>query len=364
MYRTGSRVLLSVILLALIVVLPLAAAQAQGGPAGLTLTDRYVLSEGQQVEGDLVIVAQTITLQHGSRVMGDVAAFAQEVTIRGRITGDVIILAEQVTLGDGAQLDGDVSLCADTVIRDPEARIAGDYTVGCAEMGSLLRNVAPLAFDPSNWTWADFDPATFDWGRLSRIEFSPPYVSPVVRLAGNAGWALFMGAAAALIALAAPHRLRRMSEAALHAPAASGLVGLSALLVMAAVSGAVIISLVLIVTLCLLPLLGLAWLALALMAVMGWAALSLPVGAWFLSLLNVQRVSPVGAAAVGAIMVTFGLGLLGMSVWTLLFYILGGLILTSWGLGAVILTRWGGQAYPLSETARSAAGGDEFPFDV
>lgn len=350
----GIRKLLGLALLAALLALPLAAG-AQGD-SGVVITDRYILREGEQVAGDLVVMARTIILQHGSRVAGNAALLGETVTAQGVVEGDLAILGDRVTLADGMQAGGDVTLCGGRIVRDTRVQIAGEYNASCSRVGDLLRGVAPLAFDPSHWEWEQLEPSDWHWERFDFLPaIQPPQVSPVERLAANVGWSLAMGAVAALVALVAPVRLRRMSDAALTSPVTTGLVGLLSLVVAAAVSVLVILSLVLVVTLCLVPLLGLAWLGLALLIVVGWAALSLPVGAWFLALINVQRVSAVAAATVGAILLAFATGLLTMSNWTLLLYAAIGLVLTGWGLGAVVLTRLGGQAYPNPLPARRGA---------
>ncbi|MBN1965207.1 MAG: polymer-forming cytoskeletal protein [Anaerolineae bacterium] len=339
---------LPLLLVLVLLLLPLSVVTAQGGQGAFALTDRYTLSEGEVVDGDLAVVASEIVLEPGSRVAGNAALIGGTVTMRGTVTGDLAVLGDNVTLGSGALVTGDAVVCSNNIQRDDRALISGDYSASCDTVGGLLENVAPVAFDPSKWDWGNFDPTTWDWGggleRLSEIDIEGP--SPVERLGMSTLFALAMGSFAALVALVMPQRLRRMSDAVLRFPLATGAVGFMTFIVSVVISGLVIVSLFLVVTACLLPFLALAWIGLALLMAVGWVAVGLPVGAWLLGVLNMERVSPAAAAAVGTLVLTFGVGLLGISPWTMLFWGLLGLSLAGWGLGGAVLTRLGGHPYP------------------
>ncbi len=360
-------------LLALLTLLPGGMALAQqGGRPQVILTDHYLLPEGQRVEGSLIVVAQTITLEAGSTVSGDAALLGNAVTVRGMIGGELTALGEDVVLADGAHIQGSVYLCADAIHRQHNAHINGSYQPGCEQIGGLLEQAVPVAFDSSRWQWERGEFSLADWrGRLG----VPAQVVPVEgltfgqRMAGVLGTALLGGALSALFTLIIPLRLRRVSDAALSAPLTTAGVGLLSLVVAGGVSGLVALSLVLVITFCLVPFVGLGWVILGVMLLLGWAAISLPFGAWFLARLGVRRVSPVAAASVGAVLVAGVTGLLALTSWTLPFYALVIVILASWGLGAVVLTRMGGQIYPAprphySSTSRRKPEMDEFPFEA
>ncbi len=339
-----NRRLLFLMLLTLWLALPVLLAQAQEGASGVVFTDHYVLREGQRVEGDLVVVAQTVTLQHGSQVTGNVALLGENITLNGQVHGDLAVLGESVVLGSGMYVVGNVTLCGGAIHRESNVNVVGDYSASCDRVRVLLGDIAPVALDLSQWKWDNFDPADWDWGLLNRIPARIPEMSPADWLGRNVLLSLGMGALAALITLVMPLRLRRVSDAALTAPVTMGIIGVLTLVVLGAVSALVVLSLVLIVTACLLPFLGLAWLALLLMALIGWTALSLPIGAWLLAAMDVRRVSPL-AAALGALVLTFLPGLLNLSAATRPVYYLLLLALGAWGLGATIMTGLGRQAY-------------------
>jgi hypothetical protein len=344
-----SRNWIAAIALITLLLIPFSGVHAQGGDSPeVIFAEEYTLGEGTTIDHNLVVVAQTITLAPGSTVEGDAALLGETITVQGHITGELVMMGDRLELADGSYIEGTVNLCGDTILRGPNAHITGSYYPGCEQIGSLLSEVVPLAFDPSRWEWdgANVNPADWNWSRLSELEDLSPGLSPMERLMLNGVAALFVAAIAGLFTLICPLRLRRVSDAALSAPLVTTGIGVLSFIIAAAVTGLVAISLLLIVTFCLLPFLGLAWVIIAIMLAMGWAALSLPVGAWFLSRLEIQRVSPLAAASVGAFLLTFGTGLFTISLWTLILYVLVGGLLASWGLGAVIMTRFGGQIYP------------------
>ncbi len=341
---------------------------AQGGDAvaspRLVFTEHYVLSAGQTVAESLVVVARTITLEAGSVINGDAALVGQQVTVHGEVHGELAILADEVVLMESAELDGNVRLCSGQIYRARNIRLGGAYSVDCQQLGGLLSQVIPLALDPANWHW-EADSAntilqTWHWSRLSDLEDLRPagQLTPAERLLINTVLALTAGALASLFTLMIPRRLRRISEAALGAPLAAEGIGLLSLIILGAVTGLVVLSLVLLVTFCLVPLVGLAWVVLIVAMVIGWAAISLPVGVWFLDALGVRRINPLLAACLGGVLLTFGIGLLGISVWTMPLYALVAFLLGAWGLGAVVLTRFGGQAYPASGRIRASHAAD------
>lgn len=341
---------------------------AQGGDTAaaprLIFADHYVLGSGETIDRSVVIVAETVALEAGSVVNGDAALVGQKVTVHGEVRGELAVLADEVVLASSAVVRQGVHLCGGEIYRARNITLGGSYMVDCQQLGELLSQVIPLVVDPSNWRWetdsAESILQTWHWSRLSDLEDYRPagQLSPVDRLLINAGLALVAGALASLFTLIMPLRLRRISEAALSAPLAAGGIGLLSLLIAGAVTGLVVLSLVLIVTFCLVPLIGLVWAALVVAMVIGWAAISLLIGIWFLDVLDVRPINPLLAACLGGVLLTFGIGLLGISAWTLPLYGLAALLLGAWGLGAVVLTRFGGQGYPAYRRMHSSHSGD------
>lgn len=368
-WRTGWGVALLVVLL----LLPVGMVLAQDGERPQVIfTDHYLLSDGDLVDGSIIVVAQTVTLEAGSVVTGDAAFLGNAVTVQGTVQGELTALGEDIVLADGADIQGNAFVCADAIHRQTDARIGGSYEPGCEEIGSLLGQVVPAAFNASQWQWDEGEFNIAEWrAQLGVPEDLKPgeILSLSDRIFGVIGSVLLAGGMAALFTLIIPLRLRRVSDAALSAPLSTAGVGLLSLVVATGITVLVGFSLVLLITFCLVPLVGLGWVVLAVMLMLGWAAISLPFGAWFLARLGVRRVSPVAAGSVGAMLVAAVSGLLALTIWTLPLYLLLVTLLMSWGLGAAILTRFGGQTYPNPRAKMSAATRlqpelDDLPFEA
>lgn len=328
-------------------------AYAQGGEGGMVYTDptgHFLLAEGEQIDGDLVVWAQTITLQHGSMVTGTAALVGEAITLNGQVMGDLAVMGDNVLLGSGASVSGSATLCGRSAVRrEQSALVMGDYRASCDQVGI---------------NWEDVDPASldFDWlsDLLDGVSARVSEGTPLERLGQNVLRSLVMGALAAFFTLVGPLRLRRMSDAALIAPFTMGFVGLLTLVVAAAVTVLLVVSVAVTgVTICLMPFAGLAWLLLLLMVLMGWSAICLPVGAGLLAQMNIRRVSPLAAAAVGAVAFTFLTGLLTLIPETTIVFIGLALLLASLGLGTVIMTRLGAQSFhrrqsPMHSVSRRA----------
>lgn len=334
---------------------PAAVTQAQGGPV---FVEAYQLQSGDQVDG-VFVAGRRITLNAGSLVRGDALLMADAITLRGTVEGDVVALGRSIVLAEGTSIGGDAALCAPS-ITDRGAIIEGELSRNCEGMGDALGGILPPSFDPTRRDWGDFDLDAFLTENLGEngVDLTPGG-TPLQRFGVGIGVSLLAAALAALTMIVIPYRVRRVSDALLAAPIPTLVVGGATVLVGGALTGLVIVSLVLVVTFCLVPVVGLGWLVLALLAVLGWTGLSLPVGVWLMHQANVRRFNPITGASLGAFALTFAVHLLAVSSWTIVLYLLVGLVLASWGLGAAVMTRAGGQRYPIpvhSVSSRRDAG--------
>lgn len=91
----------------------------------IVFTEWYVLTD--TLDSDLVVMAQSVSLEDESRVTGDAALMAREVSIEGTISGDLTVVGEHFTLDEDARLSGDVMLLVDQV--ELNGRIDGDVTI-------------------------------------------------------------------------------------------------------------------------------------------------------------------------------------------------------------------------------------------
>lgn len=153
------------------------------------------------------------------------------------------------------------------------------------------------------------------------------------------------GALCALIAVALPRRLRLARNAVTEAPATATVVGFFSLCVALGLTAVYIISLLIVITVVLLPFVALGWLVLAALSVVGWVVIAEPVGQLLLRRRKIYA-APLAAAAVGGFVLTFGLQIFS---WLPSIGWIGPLIgfaLGLTGLGALFLTRLGTRSYP------------------
>ena len=66
----------------------------------------FVLPEGEEVDGNLVVLGGSATLEEGSVVRGDVAIFGGTATVAGTVQGNVAVFGGSITLEDTAVVEG------------------------------------------------------------------------------------------------------------------------------------------------------------------------------------------------------------------------------------------------------------------
>jgi hypothetical protein len=138
------------------------------------------------------------------------------------------------------------------------------------------------------------------------------------------------------------------------APATATIVGFCALCVAVGVTIVYIISLFLLVTLVLAPLVALGWLSVAALSFVGWVVIAEPFGHMLLRRRGIYA-APMAAAAVGGFVLTIGLQVLS---WLPFMDWIGpvvGFVLGLAGLGALFLTRLGTRPYPPHHFASGTA---------
>jgi len=291
---------------------------------GFRFDDAFRLGAGEELDGDRFWVGSRLVFEPESRVRGDMTLIGDEVIVGGLVDGSLTVVASSFTLGDAARVTGDLTYCADRAVVEPGAQVLGALQEECAAGNR----------------------ATLD--RLigeGRDRWAPGFLT---RLLGTFGRTLFLSAIAALGMVLFPTSLRRMSGSVLRAPLASAGIGCLTLVAAVGISAVYALSLILVVPLLILPLFLLAWLALGLALLVGWAAFAFPVGGWVLRRAGLTPQPPMVQAAAGGLV----LGLAVM-IWDLLWFtgwigFLLSTIISAIGLGAVILTRLGTRPYPHS----------------
>ena len=306
-------------LLVLLVLLLAACNTTSSGSSAdqVALQRTYRLAAGERQNGDLVVVAQSVSLETGSTVGGDAAITARDVEINGTVEGDAVIAAERLTLGPEAHLRGDVVACARTFERAEGARVDGDLIEECSNPPNL--GLEQLLTD----AWLSWQSSWF------------------LRAGSMVLGALFFGALAALGTVLMPRPLACMARTIQRRPWQAGTVGLLTLAIAGGLTVLYGLSLKLIVPVVVLPVVLLGWLVLGMLSLLGWMALAAPIGQWVFYRLRRGTQPQMIAAAVGG--VALALALRVWSVFGVIGWLTGVLVLGagSVGLGAVLLTRAG-----------------------
>src|SRR5690349_14257043 len=77
-----------------------------------TVTESYRLNSGDTLEGDHHLVAVDVVIEAGSTIEGNLNITAGEtVEINGQIQGDLTILTQDLTLGQNARIEGNLIYC-------------------------------------------------------------------------------------------------------------------------------------------------------------------------------------------------------------------------------------------------------------
>jgi len=326
-----------VVLATMILLTPVIWAQEPTGGDRLVIGQALVLSEGEEVDGNLIVLlGGSATLEDGSVVRGDVAVFGGSAIVAGAVQGNVVVFGESISLEDTAVVEGDLVAFGGSVSRSPGAIVSGE----------VLGSTMPLPF-------------LEQFGRPFRSERPGPPLPPVRESQRASVWgvlgsiivwqfrtlgtALFFALLGVVLLALAPRAMGRIASAAAQGTFGSFGMGLLTLAV------GVLLGLLLLIACCL----GLiVWLALGAAWLVGWVTMGLWLGQRLLQALNVRNASSIGEVAVGVFLIT----ILTQLPACIGFFI--GLILGCTGLGAVVLTRFGARPFDDGKSVDQAAHDD------
>lgn len=312
-----------------------------------------IIRSGEVIKDDLALFGENLVVEAGALVEGDVMVWDGDVQLAGTIVGDVAIMGGNVTLegnisGNVAVLGGSLDvtsaamLSGDCVVVGGTLQIDATSTVSCTKPDQVpiapLNNIAPIIPIQPNPPEAP----------LPEIEGENGFWGSMMGLLGRT---LLLGGIAWLVASAMPQQLGRVRSAIGQRPVASGVVGV--LTVGAVASLATILALVsALLTLVCIGLLGFPLLLFMMLfflgaVILGWVAVGSLLGDRLAQRFNWKRDDLVRATVWGTVVLTFGLGLLG--IMPALFAIIAGFVtfvIAGIGLGAAVLTQMGRKPYP------------------
>lgn len=282
------------------------------GSAQLVVGGSFTLEQGEALDEDLTILGGNVTLESGSEVEGNIQLLGGRLEINGTVEGDIVAAGGYIALGEEAVVKGDVVMAGAFMDRAPGAEITGEITT------------------------ADENP--FNQVRLDRL-WAP--MGWWMQSLWNVLWFVFLAFALAALAVLlmmffAPHT-ERVARVLVAQPVVAGGLGFLTLFV------APFVLVLLVITICLIPVAFVSVLLLGLMITFGWIALGLEVGNRLAATLNQSWSAPI-AAGVGTFATVLLAGMLNTIpcigwVFTL--------IPSSLALGSVLLTRFGTQEYPV-----------------
>jgi hypothetical protein len=293
--------------------------------SGFDFRKDYYLGSGERRSGDQLILGYNINIEPGSAVEGSAVLIANKASLAGNMAGDVVVIADRLSLEDMAVVQGDLVVCAQHATISEYARIGGELQRECSEG----KGVSVSHLIESGWSgWQD---------------------NAFVRLGSTIAGALLFGALAALGTLFFRRSLVRMSNSMRRAPAAAGGFGFLTILVAVGLTVVYLVSLLLVLPVILLPFVALGWLVIGLLSLLGWVALAEPFGNRLFALLGIDPQPAIVTAAAGGIALTLLVRMWGLFWFTSWIGLLLSVVLSSIGLGAVVLTRLGTRPFPRPE---------------
>jgi hypothetical protein len=311
------------------------------------------VGENETVNNDVIVFDGDLMLEKGSVVNGDVIIFNGDVETAGTINGDLVIFNGDLNAAETASVSGDCVLLNGSVEDDSNKGISCTNIEGRTISG-WIEGIPPVAVNPK----AVPDVATVpDVPAVSE----PPTVPDVSERAdtprnsrsSNAG-VDFLGVISSTILLGLlafatgsvfPNHLQQVKVTAQKKPFASGVVGVLTSIAVPALAALLAVVSAVLTLICIgllgFPIVLLMLLGLVAGALFGWIAIGTWVGDKLFS--NGKR-SPAMKAALGTMILTVVLGLLGMMlpfVEGIIAFVAGAV-----GLGAVALTQFGRKQYP------------------
>lgn len=311
------------------------------------------VGENETVNNDVIVFDGDLTLESGAVVNGDVVVFNGDVKTAGTINGDLVIFNGDLEAEGDASVNGDCVLLNGSVENDSARGISCTNIEGGALTG-LVQGIPPVAVGPKAIPDIPDIPAVPDVPAVPDIPDVPDVTrhsrrsNTGVDFLGVISSTLLLGLLAFVAGSVFPNHLQQVKATARSKPVASGAVGvLTAIAVPAlAVLLAIVSAVLVIVCIGLLgfPIVLLMMLGLLAGMIFGWIAIGTWVGD---RLFNGAKRSPAMRAALGTMVLTLGLGLLGMLLpWVegIVAFAAGAV-----GLGAVALTQFGRKPYPPQE---------------
>jgi hypothetical protein len=326
----------SLVLLLVLVFLPTQPAAASNGEfdGQVIFGQSFTLGSGDTPTGELLVFGGVAEIQEGATVNGNVVLFGGDLRVDGEVTGDVSATGAAVTLGPAAHIGGDLITVGATLDKSESAQVDGQIFNTATSWSDGAASEQPV------------EPTIPEPGVIR-----PEYVFNFNPLGDmlNIFWnALGLGVLAMLAALFLAPQAGRVAQAVVSQPVMAGGIGLLAAFL------APVALVIMTITLILIPVAGLALLALIVAGVFGWIAIGMEIGQRFTRAIH-QTWHPALEAGLGTFALTLvasaltGIPVLNCIGWLIPF------LLGMAAFGAVIMTRFGTQPLAARTTGNPVA---------
>ena len=312
--RKLSIVLTLVVILSLAI--PMAVSAAPVEDDRTVFGSNYTLESGRILDGNLNVIGGVVDIEEDAAVNGDMFVLGGLVSIDGTIEGNLTVVGGTVTLEKNAVIEGNLISPASYINRKSGAVVEGNQVKGWDFRG--------IDIPTRNSSWPSFMPGF-------RI------VPVITRIGRTVATTLVLLGLAALMLLIMPKATETMTGALIAQP--WSVLGFGALTALVMVVGGIILT----VTICLIPLVLLAGLAVALGVLAGWLALGYELGKRMASDIFKTEWHPVLSAVLGNLvlyLLALGLGLIPCLGGFLVF------VAMLFALGISVVTLFGARPYP------------------
>lgn len=278
----------------------------------VVIGNTYTLRENEVLDGNMLVIGGTASTAESSTINGDLLLVGGTLTIDGTVNGEIVSIGGVVNLGDSAVINGDLSQLGGSLQRSSAAIINGS-------VNQNVPNDFVFDFPLSGGRWFPFESGQ----------------SPLSRVLNALFRSLAMAILAVLIGLLLPHNIKNIAAAITREPLVSGGIGILTIIV------APIMLMLLIITILLIPITVLGFIALSLAIMLGLIAVGYEIGQR-LAVLFKTTWHPSVSAGIGTLALTLVTGIANFIPcigWVL------GFVAAVFGLGAVIISRVGSEKY-------------------
>ncbi len=290
---------------------------SSGGGGIVQVGQNWSLPSNKQFMGDVLVISANVSIAKGAVLVGDIAVISGDVIVHGEVNGDIDVISGNVILSDKSRVNGDISVVAGNLQKAPTAVVTGNTS----------RNKINIHLNGSwgnigrAWGWSAPQPGTPQWLFLSLWRL-------IAGIIGTFFSALVAALVAALIVAIWPIPVKRVAETTVRALPVSLFVGLAVLLAV------LVISILLVLTICFSPIAVLLWLVELAMLLFGWTAIGYIIGDRIWRVLNLQGTSEVLSTATGVFVLSL-LSNIPCIGWLL------AIMVASIGFGATLLSQFG-----------------------